>query len=468
MALKASDESLLKDVYQRLADKPLEPDNPFYEPIYARLEGEDPVAKLRTHIEWATVESFQLFSGFRGAGKTTELFRLRRDLGKKGYVVLYANALEYLSPSEEVDVVTMLMSVAGAFGEQLEKVPGAKMLGENFWQRIVNYLNNTSIQVSELSAKFEASNPAKAIAGDLKAGLDIKAALKTAPTFRQKLQDFLANRLGELKNQVNAFVEEGVKCVREQMNAPKLPIVFLFDQFEQLRGSRSNEQAVIQSVERLFANHLDLLRLPHVHVIYTVPPWLQFVLPGASLSIETLPCVRLWNNDADRSPYEKGRTLLLDAIAKRFRDEPFRRVFGHDPQGRQELANTLVTFSGGHFRDLLRLFREIIVLISTWRPSLPVAREVLDRAVINVRNEYLPIAIEDAHWLQQISLRRDTALPNSQPESIGRLSRFLDTHLVLYLTNGEDWYDLHPLIRDEVEVLAKQPLPAKARNETAG
>jgi len=44
---------------------------------------------------------------------------------------------------------------------------------------------------------------------------------------------------------------------------------------------------------------------------------------------------------------------------------------------------------------------------------------------------------------------------------VGRLSRFLDTHLVLYLTNGEDWYDVHPLIRDEVCALAKLAPPAK-------
>ncbi|MEI7940694.1 MAG: hypothetical protein WCK27_28800 [Verrucomicrobiota bacterium] len=461
MALTENDKALLKDVYQRLGDDALQPDNPFYEPIYARLEGEDPVARLRTRIEWATVESLQLFSGFRGTGKTTELFRLRRELESKGYLVLYANALEYLSPSEEVDVVTMLMSIAGAFGEQLQKVPGGRPLAESFWQRIVNYLKHTSLQVSEVTAKVEASNPAKAIAGELKAGLDIKAAIKTAPTFRQNLQDFLSNRLSELKNQVNAFVEEGVKRIRQDRNTPDLPIVFLFDQFEQVRGSRSNEQAVIHSVERLFANHLDMLKLPLVHVIYTVPPWLQFVLPGA-FSIETLPCVRLWKNEPNRSPYEKGRTVLLDAIAKRFGNESFRHVFGHDPQDAEGLANTLVTLSGGHFRDLLRLFRETIVLISTWRPSLPVASEVLDRAIINVRNEFLPIAVEDARWLQEIALRRNTALPDSQPESIGRLSRFLDTHLVLYLTNGADWYDLHPLIREEVAELAKRPLPEKA------
>jgi hypothetical protein len=460
MALNAYDESLLMGVYQRLADKPLEPDNPFYEPIYTRLEGEDPVAKLRKHIEWTTVESMQLFSGFQGTGKTTELFRLRRDLQEKGYLVLYANALDYLSPSEEVDIVTMLMSIAGSFGEQLEKVSGENILAETFWQRMVYYLNQTIIEVSEVTAKTEVGSPAQALLGDLKAGLDIKAALKTAPSFRQRLQTFLSNRLSELKAQVNTFVEEGVKRVRAVKDVPDLPIVFLFDQFEQLRGSRSTEQAIIQSVEQLFANHLEMLKLPFVHVIYSVPPWLQFVLPG-KFSIETLPCVRLWKNNSERTPDENGQTLLLEAVIKRFGKENFDHVFGQPPQARV-LADRLVILSGGHFRDLLRLFRETIVLISTWRPSLPVKPEVIERAIINVRNQYLPIALEDAFWLEKISRQRDTALPDAKPENIGRLSRFLDSHLVLYLTNGEDWYDLHPLIRDEVATLAKQTVAEKS------
>jgi len=435
MVLNTNDESLLKGVYQRLADKPLQPGDPFYEPIYKRLEGEDPVA-------------------FQGTGKTTELFRLRRDLEEKGYLVLYANALDYLSSSEEIDIVTMLMGVAGAFGEQLEEVSGGKILAETFWQRMVNYLNKTTIEVNEVSAKVETGSLAKTLMVDLNAGLDIKAALKTAPSFRQRLQAFLSNRLSELKAQVDSFVEAGVKQVRLAKNNPELPVVFLFDQFEQLRGSRSTEQAIIQSVEQLFANHLDMLKLPLVHVIYSVPPWLQFVLPG-KFSIETLPCVRLWKNNSERTPDENGHTLLLEAVTKRFGQEIFDHIFGQSPH-EKILAARLVTLSGGHFRDLLRLFRETIVLISTWRPFLPVKPEVIERAIINVRNQYLPIAIEDACWLEKIARLRDTALPDSTPENIGRLSRFLDSHLVLYLTNGEDWYDLHPLIRDEVGVLVKE------------
>lgn len=456
MALSAKDQDLLKEIYRRLDDNPLEPDNPLYEPIYRRPEGEDPVAKLGTRIELADGESLQLFSGFRGAGKTTELFRLRRDLEKKGYVVLYANALEYVSPSEEVDIVTMLMSVAGAFGEELQK-NGPDIISESFWTRFTNYLTKTTVEIPEISAKAEGGTPAiaKELVGDIKAGVDVKLALKTAPSFRQKLEAYLANRLYELKREVNAFVEDGVKRIREK-KGKDLRIVFLFDQFEQVRGSRTNEQAVIQSVERLFRDHIQTLRLPFVHVIYTVPPWLQFVLPGA-FSIETLPCVRLWKNDAARSHYAEGWRLFCEAIEKRFGKGNFDHIFGKDKNGTRELADKLITMSGGHFRDLLRLFRETIVLILTWRPELPAKREAIERAIVNIRGEFLPIAVDDAVWLDKIAKQRDTALPDSKPESIGRLSRFLDTHLVLYLTNGEDWYDVHPLIRDEVAELAKVP-----------
>ena len=371
--------------------------------------------------------------------------------------MLYANAVDYVSSSEEIDISTLLMALAGAFGEQLEAAGGAG-LAESFWDRVRNYLTRTTLQASEVTAKAEGSTPGKELIGELKGGLELKLALKTAPSFRQKLQEFLANRLGELKREVNAFVEEGVKAVRKARNNPELPVVFLFDQFEQLRGSRITEQAVIQSVERVFTNHLELLRLPYVHAVYTVPPWLQFVRPGA-FSIETLPCVRLWNNNPKRTKYKEGWDLLWDALERRFGADGLKHVFGSAPQNRSELGAKLIGMSGGHFRDLLRLFQETITLILTWRPKLPVEPEVVERAILNVRNEYLPIALEDARWLAQIEVERKTALPDSTPESVGRLSRFLDTHLVLYLTNGEDWYNVHPLIRDEVCALTKPPPP---------
>ncbi len=85
-------------MHLNLTDEALDPTSVFYEPLYQELPLEDPVGRLSTLIDFDGVESVQLFSGFRGSGKTTELRRLRRDLQDQGqdYFVLYADALETL------------------------------------------------------------------------------------------------------------------------------------------------------------------------------------------------------------------------------------------------------------------------------------------------------------------------------------------------------------------------------------
>jgi len=33
--------------------------------------------------------------------------------------------------------------------------------------------------------------------------------------------------------------------------------------------------------------------------------------------------------------------------------------------------------------------------------------------------------------------------------------RLLETHFILYFKNDNDWYDIHPLVRDEVERIVR-------------
>jgi hypothetical protein len=50
-------------------------------------------------------------------------------------------------------------------------------------------------------------------------------------------------------------------------------------------------------------------------------------------------------------------------------------------------------------------------------------------------------------------------LKSTAQAEINRLTKFLDTHIVLYLRNGEEWYDVHPLVRDEVcRIAASAPV----------
>src|SRR5262249_5907682 len=155
----------------------------------------------------------------------------------------------------------------------------------------------------------------------------------------------------ELRGDVLGFFEDGVKAIREFRRDVK--VVFIFDSLEQIRGSLSTEQEVTRSIEVIFSTHLRLLEIPYLHVVYTVPPWLKFVLPGADIVL--LPCLRLWDNNQQRSSCEVGISSLYKLVERRFTPEGLTRFFGTNFRNR--LAR-LLELSGGHFRDLLLLLRQ--------------------------------------------------------------------------------------------------------------
>jgi hypothetical protein len=117
MALSKDDREFVRGVYRLVADRALEPDDPLYEPIHEQMNEDDPVAIMQSRIELADVQTMQLYSGFSGSGKTTELFRLRRNLREQGYVVLYADADSYVNYVEPLTIADMLMVAAGAFSD---------------------------------------------------------------------------------------------------------------------------------------------------------------------------------------------------------------------------------------------------------------------------------------------------------------------------------------------------------------
>ena len=69
---------------------------------------------------------------------------------------------------------------------------------------------------------------------------------------------------------------------------------------------------------------------------------------------------------------------------------------------------------------------------------------------------FLPIPIQNALWLNEIGLKRDSLLKDTSPESIRQMTVFLDTHCVMIHRNGHEWYDVHPIIRDDIAEIVKR------------
>ncbi len=437
MPLTPAQELKLPALYRSLKDAAIEPGHPYYVKIW---EGTpyDPVKRMCDHITWTEVESLQLFSGFSGSGKSTQLQRLKKELEKAGYFVIYANAEHYMNLGETTQITDLLLAVAGAFSDGLKR-EGKDLLAESYWTRLLHYLNTTVVEIGEITAMWDV--------------VQLKASLKETPSFRQKVQAALAGRISELSRGVRAFVEEGVKAISK---GGEVRVVFLFDSMEKNRGTPSNSDEVMNGLERIFGSHLDLLKLPWVHCVYAVPAWLKFIKPDAPIVL--IPSIRQWNNDPERTPYQPGWDALRRVMRSRFKDEGCNLLFGPpDASGLHPEAERLIAECGGSLRDLFGLFGETIRAVQ----AEPVSKAVT-RAIDTERNNFRT-NIEDAHWLKKIGEERAADPPTSDKRDLHRFMRLLETHFVLYFKNDTDWYDTHPLVRAEVErIVRSNPEPETA------
>ena len=430
------DAAYLRAFYQALVDRPLEPDDSWYVDLYhdPRLAPFDPVEQIATGIEWSDPASTHLFSGFRGTGKSTELRRLRSRLQRGGARVVLCDMVDTLNLASPIDISDFLIAAAGAFGDALAADPlllGHQPGQRSYWARLVEFLAATRIDVDEL--------------GVAAAGGSLRASLRQDPSFRDRLRERMAGHLGALVADVHRFVAEGVEALR-RVHGPETRVVWLLDSIEQIRGtSISNAAGASASVEALCATHSAALRFPGMHVVYTVPPWLKIRSPGIAGDyggMQLLPCVRV--RGLDGRPFAPALDALERLVTRR---GDWQRLLGERPR-----LDRLVLASGGYLRDLFRLLQACLRLGNGG--PLPVPDRVVDAALAEVRSSYLPLPRADATWLAEIQGSRNPGLLVHQvgpDKSLYHLSRFFDTHMVLCYRTDDDWYDVHPLLRDEVD-----------------
>lgn len=442
MALAPEDFQFLKAFARALTLKPLDPDDAKYLDLYSRpaFQAQDPVALLTRTIAFQPMSSVQLLSGYRGSGKSTELRRLRKQLGEMGYHVVLIDIEDYLDTSSPTDITSFLIAICGAFGEALFEGESAVLKKhpqhETYWQRLSSFMNRTRIEPTELSASLAVANLSDGTT--LGVGPQVKASLKTDPTFRQKLHLAMSTRLEALVADARAYLADCVKQVRVALGAD-VEVVLLVDSVEHFRGTSVTHTEVQRCMENVFANHASRLHFPDLHVVYTVPPYLKTLSGGISALYEPGGLVLITSlkiRDREGKTNDSAYEALEEMIAKR---GDWKRLLGD-----AESMKKLVRYSGGHLRDLTRLLSRVIGRVQ----ELPAPSVTVDLAIEDVRSELLPIPEDAIRWLDKIADTHQAAI--SDDTNLPRFASFLDTHLVLVYRNGEEWYDVHPLIAEHV------------------
>lgn len=432
--MAASQHEELKTFFQALSGenaRPLDPDHPFYVPVLEATPEKDPILDLIARIEWASSESVNLLTGFRGNGKSTQLRRLKKSLEEAGCRVVLVDMLDYVLMSKPVELSDFLLSLMAAFAEAIRGESGFEPLAERYFTRVGNFLKS-EVRIEGLEVGVEGMG--------LSAGLGLK--LKTDPSFKALIQERLRGHYTRLVRDARAFVVEVVNTIRHRSGKPDRKVVLLVDSMEQVRGWGKEAVDVQNSVVETFSGQASNLAFPQIHVVYTIPP---FVIPLAhnvgrdfgGNPIASWPNVHVRDREGHSDP--AGLGVMERIVAKRY--ARWREVFT------AEQLHRLARCAGGDVRDYFRLVRECLISLRNSRERR-VTDDMLSFVEQQLRAELTPIARKDALWLARIHERKDTALEDVS--ELPTLARFLDSNLIMNYQNGQPWYDVHPLILRDV------------------
>jgi hypothetical protein len=123
-----------------------------------------------------------------------------------------------------------------------------------------------------------------------------------------------------------------------------------------------------------------------------------------------------------------------------------RRYPGYEEFFSRAQLRRLALSSGGDLRDFFRMAR--LAITHSTRAGLPLPDGVIEHAEDGVRSDMLPIALVDREWLRKIAHSHEPELPylDKLPEH----ARLQQGRYILQYRNGEDWYPVDPLPREDL------------------
>jgi hypothetical protein len=423
--------------------KPLPPSDPRYVNCDEVRGGSD-VLKLAKPIKRLSSErvTCQLYTGHRGAGKSTELLRLEEDLKKKGFTVVYLTADQDDIDPQDAEYIDILLActrrLIEAFRDSNKAQPVLDWLRER-WEDLKD-LTQTSISFEGLSFEQQFSAFSK-----------LTANLKAEPSLRFKIRNQINPHSVTLVEALNQYIER----IQEALAGGDRRLVLIVDNLDRIvpkmqEDGRSNH-------EDIFIDRGEQLTKLACHTVYTVPISLVCSqhcnrLDDIYQTCEILPMIAAKNQAGDW--YEPGLKTLAALIQKRVdvtatevSKELGKTLTPLNLEGdifdRRETLVQLCYYSGGHARTLMRLVQRSLDEVD----RLPLGAEAV-RVAMTAERETLRRTVNADQWAILAEVDRTKNIENNSTYRTLVFSRCI---LEFRDERGQAWYDVHPLIRGLAE-----------------
>ncbi|MCT7980710.1 ATP-binding protein [Laspinema olomoucense] len=419
---------------------------------FSSVRGGQIIEDLRDNITlWSPEEpTCQLFTGHIGCGKSTELLRLKAELEREGFHVVYFESSKDLEMGD-VDVGDILLAIAKRVSESLDRLTLEEPKRLKSILQGAAKLLQTEIKLDEVGGTI---GPAQITANQegvtvVAMGIaKITAKVKASPDLRSKLRGYLEPQTNGIIEAINKeLLEPAIAKLKQQ---GKKGLVAIVDNLDKVDSSPKPWGRPQQ--EYLFVDRGEQLRALHCHLVYTIPLALRFsndfgtLIERFIVEPHVLPMVPVQSRDG--SEHTEGMNLLRQMLlARAFPDltpeqrlEKMTVIFEN-----HQTLDRLCRVSGGHVRNVLRMLNDGIKK----QRQLPLTGKTLEDVISLYRNARI-LAVTDAEWKLLRRVREEKKVAGDD----GYQTLIRSMFVYEYRDASESWFDVNPLLAEAKELLS--------------
>jgi nucleoside-triphosphatase THEP1 len=392
--------------------------------------GEELLPELEQIVMDCTENNNQLvFAGHRGCGKSTLLAQFAQQLQDQFFTVFFS--ISDLIEMVEINHINTLFAIAlqlmATAEAQAIAIDPAKKKAIFDW-----FKKHTRTETDEFEAELEG-------------GFDLfgffKGKLRTDATVRNEITTEFKQNPRDLLENLNVIAIEIKQITRKE-------IVVIIDDIDKLD---------LAQVEEIFQRNIKLLLQPRFIVIYTIP--IATIRDGVlkkHIEDETgnriflMPVTKLFPR---RTPQEP-KPLPVETTMETMRSVLARRM---NPKLFEDgVVDRIVLYSGGVLRELIRIAQECcrlmrVRLLQKVRRQEPITDDRIDLEILNkalniLRNDLTITLSKTEREILQITYQNHMPDDPKQQEFLDLLHRIA----AIEYRNDESWYDVHPLIVDQL------------------
>ena len=372
-----------------------------------------------------------LFTGYRGCGKSTELNYLEKELEDHLLALNFSiqkelNALHL----NYIEIFILLMEklfkhakdndlkISNTYIELIKQWAGTREIKE---------INDKYIGI-DIQAGAEGS---AGIPGIFKFFTKLRANAKNSRSLKEVLTVNIEPRLSELIDLCNDLIAEIKKC-------NKSDILIIIEDIDKIPFADAKE---------LFFNYISVLTDLKTNIIYTFPFALyhnpQFNTISSYFDMRmVLPMIKVKQRDNNENA--EGIAVMQEMVSRRMDLSLFES---------RDLLNELILMSGGVIRDLFRMIKDAARSAADEK----ITKRDITNAINYLKRDYAnnigDIDFDGQKYSADSFYKALVTLVRNPAKSIDNTNEelLLLQNLSILGYNGENWYDVHPVIRRILE-----------------